>query len=308
MKSKIIVLTPIKNEAWILAHFLSITSKFADHIIILDQMSNDGSKAIAKKFEKVILLENNNSDYDEAYRQNILINKARELFPDYKRILITLDADEFISANGIVSLEWKLITSAKKGTVLYFEKPDLYLNATDCVRYIDNKWPLGIVDDENLIHTATKIHSIRVPIHENSEKIYLNEIIFLHTAYLRPSIQRAKFRFYSVKENINNSNPWYRRRRRYRAPNHLLIKPVISQTPTEWLAHEGFSLLDIKDSIETWHNTIVAEDICNKGSIYFWLDDIWDISWNRYNRKQKIISPPMLLTFFLRLFDKYILK
>ena len=40
---KIIVVTPIKNEDWILDRFLSVTSQFADLIIIADQNSTDKS-------------------------------------------------------------------------------------------------------------------------------------------------------------------------------------------------------------------------------------------------------------------------
>jgi len=34
---RIVVVTPVRNEAWILERFLSVTSRFADHIIIADQ-------------------------------------------------------------------------------------------------------------------------------------------------------------------------------------------------------------------------------------------------------------------------------
>lgn len=305
---KVIVLTPIKNEAWILNQFLTITSEFADHIIILDQLSTDGSIEIAKAFDKVVLMQNSNENYDEAYRQQLLIDKARSLYPHNKRILIALDADELISADGVASWEWATIKQADKGTVLYFEKPDLYLNANDCIRYKDNKWPLGIVDDENLTHHAKTIHSIRIPLNENSPKLLLKEIVFLHIAYLRPSVQRAKFRFYSVKENISNLNPWYRRRRRYRNPNHLLLNPVISPTPKKWLEHKTFSLSDVKDSDETWHNEMVSKDIAKKGSSSFWLDDIWDIDWNRFNHSRRISPPPAVLTTLLKLIDRYVLK
>ena len=35
----LVVLTPVRNEAWILRAFLEATSLWADHIIIADQMS-----------------------------------------------------------------------------------------------------------------------------------------------------------------------------------------------------------------------------------------------------------------------------
>ncbi|WP_260675883.1 MULTISPECIES: hypothetical protein [Nostocales] len=34
--AKIVVMTPVKNEAWIVDRFLSVTSQFADYIIIAE--------------------------------------------------------------------------------------------------------------------------------------------------------------------------------------------------------------------------------------------------------------------------------
>mgnify|MGYP000249071316 CR=1 FL=1 len=76
---KIVVITPVKNEAWILERFLSVTSQFADYIIVADQNSTDSSVAICKKFPKVILIENKSGQFNEAERQLLLIQTAREL-------------------------------------------------------------------------------------------------------------------------------------------------------------------------------------------------------------------------------------
>ncbi|MFX4883847.1 glycosyltransferase family 2 protein, partial [Acinetobacter baumannii] len=80
MQRKIIVLTPIKNEAWILKTFLEVTSFFADHIIIADQGSTDESRDIALSFEKVILIPNNDTRFNEVTRQQLLINYCRSNF------------------------------------------------------------------------------------------------------------------------------------------------------------------------------------------------------------------------------------
>ena len=63
---KIVVITPVKNEAWILDRFLAVTSQFADCIIIADQNSTDESKDICKKYPKVIVIDNKSTKYDES--------------------------------------------------------------------------------------------------------------------------------------------------------------------------------------------------------------------------------------------------
>ena len=93
----LICMTPVRNEAWILNAFLKATSLWADFIIIADQCSTDGSREIAMRYPKVILIDNNNTDYNEAVRQKMLIDKAREI--DGDKILFALDADEIFAAN-----------------------------------------------------------------------------------------------------------------------------------------------------------------------------------------------------------------
>src|SRR6476659_3715040 len=96
-RPQIIVLTPVRNEAWILDRFIKCTSLWADHIIIADQSSDDGSADLARKYPKVTVVENDNPEYDEADRQKLLLRTAR-LIPG-PRVLIALDADEIMSAN-----------------------------------------------------------------------------------------------------------------------------------------------------------------------------------------------------------------
>src|SRR5215212_1735798 len=96
----IVVLTPLKNDAWILRRFLEVTSVFADRIIIADQGSTDGGREICAEFEKVTVVDNPSSVYDEGERQQLLIGAARELVP-LPRILIALDADEILTAGSM---------------------------------------------------------------------------------------------------------------------------------------------------------------------------------------------------------------
>jgi hypothetical protein len=105
MKPIFICMTPVRNEAWVLHAFLKATSLWADYIIIADQISTDGSREIALSYPKVILIDNNNPDYDEASRQKLLIDKAREIEGD--KILFGLDADEVFSANFSETDDWQ---------------------------------------------------------------------------------------------------------------------------------------------------------------------------------------------------------
>jgi len=310
---KIIVITPVKNEAWILESFLKITSEFADAIIIANQQSTDESVEIIRRFPKAIVIQNDDLAYNEAYRQNILLQKARELYPGTK-IILALDADELLAASSFVSNDWLKMQGADVGSVFYFEKPDIYGNLGLCVRNYNNDYPMGFVDDDSIEHKAKLIHSIRIPRNENHTKVFLEDIKFLHVSYLRLNVQRSKYRFYTVKENVLRINPWFRRRRRYRSPNHLLPSATLSITQSEWFNYPEWlhiSLASIKDEDVSWYDIEVLEELSNCKSMRFWLDDIWDINWPEYakkyyldNGKRKIATPPRILQLILKQLDK----
>src|SRR4051812_45117660 len=116
-RPQVVCLTPVKDEAWILERFLAAASVWADHIVVADQGSTDGSRTIAARFEKVKLVENKSEGYDEGARQRLLLETARAVVPG-PRVLIALDADEALTAGATASPEWRRILESAPGTVL----------------------------------------------------------------------------------------------------------------------------------------------------------------------------------------------
>jgi len=285
--TKIIVLTPVKNEAWILEHFLTITSQFADNIIIADQQSTDASRAICAKFDKVTLIENNNTVYDEASRQILLINMARTLFPNEKRILFCLDADELFSADSLnYGNSWDSIRAYKPGTSIYIEKPEMLSGLKRCVRWRDNYFPIGYVDD-NSLHVAIAIHSKRIPDNPDGEDVRIDDIKVLHFAHSRKNVQSAKLRYYSVIENLNKTKPFYLRRFAYQSfydENKNYPAANIESTPENWTANwdeMGINLHDFSDPEFSWHDFEVLRFFKKYGYSKFYLDNIWKFDWER---------------------------
>lgn len=303
MKRKIIVLTPVKNEAWIIEQFLKITSAFADHIIIADQQSSDKSISICEKFQKVTVVKNDSADYREDDRQNLLINKARALFPG-ENVLLALDADEIATASSLHPSNWEILRNAPVGSVFYFEKPDLFPDLARCIRHRQSFYPMGFVDDGNITHEPKKVHSIRVPIKSNSARIDVEDITFLHYSYVRPQVQREKFRFYSLQEAVLGTAPWYRRRRRYRKPNHLLPLIKAESIVFNWLNYPDslrWNVDNFEDCTNSWFNIAAAEMVAKHGEHRFWLDDIWDEDFPVSKRH----FPPKFLQYFARLTDMF---
>lgn len=307
---QLIVLTPVKNEEWILDAFLSITSNFADLIIIYDDNSQDRSKQICKKFSKVHLIEGKESEYNEIRRQEILINKARELISEDK-ILLALDADEILTYEGLKSKEWEIIKSANKGTTLFFEKPDLIKDYSKCFRYKD-KISLGYIDDGKE-HFGKIVHSTRIPVYNNSPKLYFDEIKFMHLALIRFDAYLARQRFYKVVENINHTKSLYNRYKYYNGGVSSIIKTTPELTPEDWYNYWVENKFLPEKFIKKeyyWYDLEIIKYIKGYGAKRFWKDDIWDFDYNgilnNTNLKKtfdhiSIKYPPLFITLLIRI-------
>lgn len=206
MKPKLICMTPVRNEAWCLDVFLKCTSLWADHIIIADQNSTDGSREIALKYSKVILIENNAEEYNEAKRQNLLITEARKI--EGPKILFALDADEVLSANYINTNDWHKIINSKPKDVFWFQWAQLLSDHINCW-LPENYFPWMFHDDglEAYGNYSRNIHSMRIPYPiEEKQMYYVKDFKVMHLASLYPKRQQSKARFYQCVERLMNNN------------------------------------------------------------------------------------------------------
>lgn len=284
-ESKIIVITPIKNEEWILGFFLETCSRFADAIVVAYQESSDNSLKIAEQYEKVTVIKNNDSSYNEAERQKLLINHARELFPNSNRILIALDADEIIAYHGLEAHLWDDLRKYPLGTMLYFEKPDMLPGLEKCIRWRDNYFYLGFVDNGD-IHLGELIHSKRLPYSYEYPRVQIDSIKVLHLAHARIEAQLSKLRYYSVIENIRNTKPVYLRRFAYNPRminSNELFTNRIESIEASWIGNSDYKN-NLQKAVEitplyTWHDVFVLEQFLHYGIKRFYLDNIWCHDW-----------------------------
>lgn len=287
---KIIVLTPVKNEEWILHQFLTITSFFADYIIIADQNSTDESKNICKQFSKVYIVQNRGQNFNESERQILLIQTARKLFPDKKRILIALDADEILTAESLLfKISWDQIRNAVPASTIYFEKPDILPGMKKCIRYNNNYFPLGYIDD-GIEHNPKAIHSRRIPENPAGQNLYINDIKFMHFAHARKHFQSSKLRYYSAVENIKKTNPLYLRRYTYPCrynENKFYAGRTFADIPGTWLDEwdkKKINLKSFKEPQFSWYDFEVLCFFKQYGYEKFHFDNIWCFEWENCRR------------------------
>ncbi|MBX3146636.1 MAG: glycosyltransferase family 2 protein [Gemmatimonadales bacterium] len=276
----LVVLTPIRNEGWILDRFLAVTTRLADQVILADQGSTDESRTIAARYPNVTVIANPDTGFSEATRQGLLIDEARRLVPGPK-VLLALDADEIIAADAPTSLGWQTMRHAAPGTVLCFELIDLLLTPDRCMRH--DRWrPFGYVDD-GAPHQGRLIHSGRIPLPAGAPRLKLNSIKLLHYAPLRTTAMASKLRWYSVMENVLGScPPVFKRRLRYLNHVDFTWEGRIEASQAGWFDRwevDGIDMQTVDDPEYHWYDVEVLRAFQTHGSRKFWLDDIWRFDW-----------------------------
>jgi len=275
-----VCLTPTRNEAWIIKPFLAAAKSWADHVIVADQGSTDGTLQTLQSTAGVEALVNDSPTYDELHRQRLLINRARQI-PE-KRILIALDADEALSSNCLQSKEWQKISEAKPGTVLRFKWVNILAGFKEA--WIPNELKrCGFIDDGSE-HTGKRIHNQRVPGSPDAPVIDLEDVVVLHFQYVAWERMRRKHRWYQAWE--------YAEHRRegpleiFRHYNHMhgsWERREIHPMRPEWLQgydEAGVNFRSLPCEPVTWWDREMVQMFRQYGPQHFRKLAIWDGDWN----------------------------
>ncbi len=212
----IIVITPVRNEAWVLDAFLTCTSSWADYIILADQHSDDGTREIAQKYEKVILIDNPTQEWYEYICRTKLLEEAAKIPGD--KVIFGLDADEFLSEGFEKTASWQNIVNAKGNTIFCFNWLNLFDNF-NTVEYtkMHFEWAAHFDESTDFVEEYKKrerhaVHCSRVPCLETGVCQYINVDDFwvVHLAKLNHQKIRQKYDFYQVTwvdKNQEKANP-----------------------------------------------------------------------------------------------------
>lgn len=280
-KPKVICLTPVLNEAWILERFLKCASLWADHIIIADQQSTDGSREIAQRFPKVRLLENTTKTFNEPERKQMLIDEARRI--PGPRLLLGLDADEFLTANILTSPEWQTILQAPPGTVISFQWPMVYINVAELSYFLLlREMPFGLLDDES-DHRGKVIHSSRVPIPPGARILHPNEIKLMHYSLMDRNRCESRLRWYQCWEHLNLHRRPIDLYRFYHT--HLFVpENMVKPLPAEWIqgyVQRGIDMTSVTSEGKYRWDKEVLQFFDEHGTARFKRLAIWDTDWIR---------------------------
>lgn len=318
----IVVMTPVRNEAWVLRAFLEATSLWADYIIIADQMSTDGSREIAMSYPKVVLIDNDMPDMHMAATRKLLFEAARKIEGD--KLLFALDADEFLSGDFVNTSDWhKMMNSVPDDSFcwrwmnLKRDDPNQYY----CGLY--SYWAVHeSVDLWEGMYPDSFIHEWRIPWSpkaDDSHKILLNDIYSIHLAWVNQRRQRNKERFYQVSTLGQNPKANYVSLFRY---YHNAIHSKSLEVPQDAYKFYEDNNMNIWDYVDlndegAYYSSEILRFFKRDGLKKYAMLDIWDTEWMQRNGIkdprtgiQKLIhkylraSSSMSNNFFVVWFDK----
>lgn len=299
---KIICLTPVKNEAWILETFLRCASVWADRIIVADQMSDDGSREIAARFGKVALVDNDCPAFNEPERVQLLLREARKI--PGRKILVALDADEIL-VGDLSCLRGPEFNDLADGTRIAFDWVNVHPSRN---KYWNSNPPMtwGFVDDGSP-HSGARIHSGRVPEPEGSPLHVATGVRIFHLQYLDWERMRSKHRWYGCYERLQ-----FPRRSGisiYRMYHHMdsvpdaQFRPVLESDLGDYRGI-GIDPFDHrKEACYRWDREILRM-IARHGAARFRDIDIWSVDWKELAGGDRAFGDPRSIPLIL--LDRYL--
>lgn len=276
--TNVICVVPVKNESWVLSQFIESAKSWANHIIVLDDDSADGSGHIARQYDGVKVISRRDPPFDEDVRRRILIDEARKI--PGKRLIFNLDADEMISANWNRSPEWSFMLDARPGTSFQFDWLELLPGLKQCAVFDK---VVAFVDDGSEFRGLKK-DSPKIP-NTTGERIRLRDIKLLHYVFLEPQRMFSRHRWYKCLEYIEHKkSPWeicvrYQDTviKTYNAPVIPVRKEWVSEY--QWL-DEYKSPEDQSEKVYWWDREVIKY-FDTYGTSRFEKLNIWDVDWNR---------------------------
>jgi hypothetical protein len=281
----VILCCPTRNELHNLTRLVPAWQEFADHIVIADQMSTDGSREYLSQFTNVRLIDNLDGKFNEKNRINLLVEAARTISTN--AALLFLDADETLSANVMTSLEWKTFLDSPEGTTGYFRWVQLWNSAGQFLARgrvgTPVHMPYGFIDDGRPVVGTGVMHGPRGPGMSNpTRRFYFNEIVNLHFFLTNREVYRKKQNWYKYYW-ISGGSPKFHTNRNHNEYERTLPSDIDS-SPIEWTKYyalKGIDLMSVWSSELLWYDVEILQHMGKKGERSLWLADIWNQDWEK---------------------------
>jgi len=304
----LICMTSTRNYGWVTSVFLKANSLWADYIIIADQHSTDGTREMSLKYSNVILLDNDDLEYSETKRSELLISRARQIEGD--KILFFLAIDEILSANFRETLDWQKILQSKRGDVFFFFWANL---SSDTKHYWKSNTQAGsesfmarLFHDDGItpynnegidMHT----HCIPYPKDDTNRVFYVNDFSILHFGEFNEKWNCSKQRYYQLIDFDKNNRSIVVLSRMY---NRSSVNRELFELPIKWIYKKNEYTFDMFEEINIKEQPYIDQYIIDlfekKGVSRYRKLDIWEKNFvERHNIVDKRSLVLKLIHFYL---------
>ncbi len=272
----LICMTATRNYGWVTRAFLKANSQWADYIIIVDQMSTDGTREMCGEYGNVILLDDEDLTYSETRRCEMALKCAREIKGD--KILVYLAIDEVLPANWMDTGDGQTILSSQPKDMFVLDWANIlpdkeHYKATNA----DNMYRVFHDDGETPFDNGgLDMHTHCLPYCYGGRERKIGDFPILHFGYYNTLFQYVKLRYYQMVDYDKNHKSVIKLSRYYHQEVNNEYKEGDYTIDKRWL-WDDFDIFDLVDVDSTpFLCDEMKSFIEKKGIKHYRLLDIWD--------------------------------
>lgn len=275
-KPLLILISSNRNYGWIVPLFLAANSRWADYIIITDQMSTDGSREMYAKYPNVVVVDDKDMAFKENTRAKMAFEKGREIANGRDVIYFALDIDEILPANWQQTEDGRRIIYSKPGEMFALQWANIQPDNKTYVR--ESNWQYKIFHDSGIDWQIcdTELHVPHLPYSTfDHAPIRILDFPNLHFGHYNTKWRMYNHKYYGILDvHLKRSKSIVTINRNYYYPSPIQLPSY--EICSEWLNFnfDVFNMIDM--NVKPQGLLLIREIIIQDGIKRFLGVDIWD--------------------------------
>lgn len=279
----LIVLSATRNYGWCTRAFLEANSRWADYIILVDQMSTDGTREMCSEYPNVILLDDKDLSYSETRRCEMALKRAREIKGD--KVLFYLAIDEIFPANWQSTEDGKKILASSVGDMFFVYWANLLPDREKCVRIKsdgDYSFMYRVFHDDGVTpydNGGLDMHTYALPYCEKGRERFVRDFPLLHFGVYNQAWSYVKQHYYEMVDYDKNGRSVVTLSRMYNPESAITFAiDSIEGEPVEkeWFWGD-FDVYELVDTHSVPYLCVYMHELIAKNTIrHYRTLDVWD--------------------------------